>query len=77
MAQAERASTIRAGCATTNSCYTGTITAANTGGNTNYNSLQLSAEQRVRYGLTVAVQLHLVEGAQRHALEPGGYVDRQ
>lgn len=41
------------GCSTTNSCYTGTITAANTGGNTNYNSLQISAEQRVRYGLTV------------------------
>jgi hypothetical protein len=41
------------GCATTNSCYTGTITAANTGGNTNYNSLQLSAEQRVRYGVTL------------------------
>jgi hypothetical protein len=41
------------GCATTNSCYTGTITAANTGGNTNYNSLQISAEQRVRYGLTL------------------------
>jgi len=30
-----------------------TITAANTGGNTNFNSLQLSAEQRVRYGLTL------------------------
>ena len=29
------------------------ITAANTGGNTNFNSLQVSAEQRVRYGLTV------------------------
>jgi hypothetical protein len=43
----------QAGCATTNSCYTGTITAANTGGNTNYNSLQVSAEQRVRYGLTL------------------------
>jgi hypothetical protein len=41
------------GCATTNSCYSGTITAANTGGNTSYNSLQLSAEQRVRYGLTL------------------------
>ena len=41
------------GCATTNSCYPGTITAANTGGNTNYNSLQLSAEQRSRYGLTL------------------------
>jgi hypothetical protein len=41
------------GCATTNSCYSGTITAANTGGNTNYNSLQVSAEQRVRYGMTL------------------------
>ena len=41
------------GCATTNACYPNTITAANTGGNTNFNSLQLSAEQRVRYGLTV------------------------
>ena len=43
----------QAGCSTTNSCYPGTITAANTGGNTNYNSLQISAEQRVRYGLTL------------------------
>jgi hypothetical protein len=42
-----------AGCATTNSCYPQYITAANTGGNTNYNSLQVSAEQRVRYGLTL------------------------
>jgi len=41
------------GCAANNSCYPGTITAANTGGNTNYNSLQVSAEQRVRYGLTL------------------------
>jgi hypothetical protein len=41
------------GCAATNSCYPLTITAANTGGNTNFNSLQLSAEQRVRYGLTM------------------------
>jgi hypothetical protein len=41
------------GCATNNSCYPGTITAANTGGNVNYNSLQVSAEQRVRYGLTL------------------------
>jgi hypothetical protein len=39
------------GCTATNSCYPGTITAANTGGNTNFNSLQISAEQRVRYGL--------------------------
>ncbi|HTW62131.1 MAG TPA: carboxypeptidase regulatory-like domain-containing protein [Terracidiphilus sp.] len=41
------------GCSTTNSCFPNYITAANTGGNTNYNSLQLSAEQRVRYGLTL------------------------
>ncbi len=41
------------GCSSTNSCYPGTITAANTGGNTNFNSLQVSAEQRVRYGLTL------------------------
>ncbi len=43
------------GCTTTNSCYPASnfITAANTGGNTNYNSLQVSAEQRVRYGLTL------------------------
>jgi hypothetical protein len=41
------------GCSTNNSCFTSTITAANTGGNTNYNSLQFSAEQRVRYGLTL------------------------
>ncbi len=40
-------------CTATNSCYPGTITAANTGGNTNFNSLQLSAEQRDRYGLTL------------------------
>jgi len=40
-------------CTATNSCYPGTITAANTGGNTSFNSLQISAEQRVRYGLTV------------------------
>lgn len=43
----------QAGCSATNSCYPGTITAANTGGNANYNSMQLSVEQRVRYGLTV------------------------
>ena len=41
------------GCAANGSCYPNTITAANTGGNTNYNSLQVSAEQRVRYGLTL------------------------
>ncbi len=38
---------------TGNNCFAGFITAANTGGNTNYNSLQVSAEQRVRYGLTL------------------------
>jgi hypothetical protein len=41
------------GCSTTNSCYPNYITAANTGGNTNYNSMQFSVEQRVRYGLTL------------------------
>jgi len=41
------------GCSTNNSCFPGTITAANTGGNTNFNSMQLSVEQRVRYGLTL------------------------
>jgi Carboxypeptidase regulatory-like domain len=41
------------GCSANNSCFTSTVTAANTGGNTNYNSLQFSAEQRVRYGLTL------------------------
>jgi hypothetical protein len=46
-----------AGCAVNNSCYTQTITAANTGGNSNYNAMQLSAEQRVRYGLTVLANL--------------------
>jgi len=42
-----------AGCATTNSCYTQPITTANTGGIANYNSLQVSGEQRMRYGLTL------------------------
>ncbi len=42
-----------AGCSTTNSCYPNTITAANTGGNTSFNSLQVSAEQRIKYGLTM------------------------
>ena len=42
-----------AGCAATNSCFSQPITEANTGGNTNYNSMQVSAEQRVRYGLTL------------------------
>jgi len=41
------------GCSANNSCYPGTITEANTGGNTNFNSLQLSAEQRMHYGLTL------------------------
>jgi hypothetical protein len=41
------------GCATNNSCYTQPITEANTGANTNYHSMQFSAEQRVRYGLTL------------------------
>jgi Carboxypeptidase regulatory-like domain len=41
------------GCTVNNSCFTSTVTAANTGANTNYNSLQFSAEQRVRYGLTL------------------------
>ena len=44
-----------AGCATTNSCYSQTLTEANTGASTNYNALQLSATQRVRYGLTMLV----------------------
>jgi hypothetical protein len=43
----------QAGCATTNSCFPGTITADNTGGNANYNSMQLSIEQRMRHGLTM------------------------
>jgi len=41
------------GCSTTNSCYPNYITAANTGGNTNYNSMQASLEQRTRYGLNL------------------------
>jgi hypothetical protein len=41
------------GCATTNSCFPNPITAANTGGNANYNSMQLSIEQRMRHGLTL------------------------
>jgi carboxypeptidase family protein len=43
----------QSGCATNNSCYSQPITAADTGGNTTFNSLQLSVEQRVRYGLTL------------------------
>jgi hypothetical protein len=42
-----------AGCAVTNSCFGSTITEASTSANTNYHSLQLSAEQRMRYGLTL------------------------
>ena len=41
------------GCSTNNSCFSQPITAANTGGNTSYNSMQLSVEQRERYGLTM------------------------
>ena len=41
------------GCTTTNSCFPQYITAANSGGNTNYNSLQVSVEQRTHYGLNV------------------------
>jgi hypothetical protein len=41
------------GCTANNSCFSSYITAANTGANTNYNSLQFSAEQRVSYGLTL------------------------
>lgn len=39
------------GCSTNNSCYSQPITAANTGGNTNYNSMQFTVEHRMRYGL--------------------------
>jgi Carboxypeptidase regulatory-like domain len=38
---------------TANNCYTQTITEANMGGNSSYNSLQASIEQRMRGGLTV------------------------
>jgi hypothetical protein len=41
------------GCSTNNSCFSQPITAANTGGNSNYHSMQLSVEQRERYGLTL------------------------
>lgn len=41
------------GCSANNSCFTQPITAANTGGNVSYNSMQISLEQRVRYGLTM------------------------
>jgi Carboxypeptidase regulatory-like domain len=40
----------KVGCA---SCYTQPITEANMGGTSSYNSLQLSAEQRMRSGLTI------------------------
>jgi hypothetical protein len=39
------------GCPASNSCYSQPITAANTGGNTNYNSMQLTLDHRMRYGL--------------------------
>jgi hypothetical protein len=38
-------------------CFQQYITEINTGGNSNYHSLQLSAEQRMRYGLTVLANL--------------------
>jgi hypothetical protein len=41
------------GCSANNSCFGQTITEANTGATTNFNSLQFSAEQRARYGLTL------------------------
>ncbi len=41
-----------AGCTTLN-CYPNAISEANTGGNTSYNSLQTSIEQRMKYGLTI------------------------
>jgi hypothetical protein len=41
------------GCAVNNSCYSQTITEANTGANTNYNSLQFSAQQRAHNGLSM------------------------
>jgi hypothetical protein len=43
----------QAGCTATNSCYSQPITEANTGGNTNFHSMQFSVEQRLRYGLTL------------------------
>ena len=43
----------QSGCTANNSCYSQPITEANTGANTNYHALQFSAEQRVRYGLTL------------------------
>lgn len=39
------------GCAANNSCYSQPITAANTGGNTNYNSMQFTLTHRLRHGL--------------------------
>jgi outer membrane receptor protein involved in Fe transport len=41
-----------AGCASTNSCYPDNIVGANTGANENYNSLQVSLEQRTHFGLS-------------------------
>lgn len=43
----------QSGCAGNNSCYSQTITEANTGSNTNYNSLQFSVQQRARKGLSM------------------------
>jgi hypothetical protein len=42
-----------AGCTVNNTCFPSTITAANTGGDTNFNSMQISVEQRAFSGLTV------------------------
>ena len=47
------ASSIRRAAQRRTVAYPNSITAANTGGNTNYNSMQVSVEQRVRYGLTM------------------------
>ena len=47
----QSASTYKVGCIA--SCYTQPITEANMGGNGSYNSLQVSAEQRMRSGLTL------------------------
>jgi hypothetical protein len=41
------------GCTANNSCFSQTITEANTGANTNFHSMQFSVEQRARYGLTL------------------------
>ncbi len=49
-----RESTINLAARPSNSCFSQPITEANTGGNTNYNALQASLEQRMRYGLTLS-----------------------